>query len=97
MAKTTKQNRSSTKNYWRSPQQIAGLQTLLNQFYENVSKGFSDENDYNWVEAGLSLKRLGGFLHREEMDILADAWARSYVNTDTEWLKSTVDSIRSRL
>lgn len=86
--------RKNTSLFSLYPQQVAGVQNLLTQFFDNVKGGFSDQA---WEQANFSMKRLSGFLYQTERDILGNAWSAFYVDENVEKLKAAVDIVRSRI
>lgn len=80
--------------FTRHPQQVAALQNLLTQFYDNARVGYSDQS---WTQTSLSMKRLSGFLCQTERDMLAKAWSDFYVDENVEKFRTAVEAVRSRV
>ncbi len=94
MTNRTKQIVRKRSTYNRYPQQVAALQNLLGQFYDSAKNGYSDQA---WEEASLNLKRLSGYLHQSEREVLARAWSDFYVSENVEAFRGAIDRVRSGL
>jgi hypothetical protein len=86
--------RKPTRQITRHPQQVAALNNLLNQLVENLSMGYSDEA---WTQTSRSMRRLSGYLHQADREILATAWRNCYVDHSLDEIHSAVDKVRARL